>query len=100
MNDEYKRLEKRFNVLEKEVKLVIEAQKKFYPKFDKLLSELIKAFNKLNESATTMGSMAGIFGNLFEENKDSINQIANQLAKTMEKESVEQEKVLSTINNT
>lgn len=61
--------EKRIESLEKKVDLLIKAQQKFFPKFDELLKnqkELIKAFNKLNESANTMGSMANMIPMLME----------------------------------
>lgn len=84
-------IQKQVKDLDKKVNLVIDAQKKFYPEFHTNIKKLIKAFNDLNTSVKSVGSMAGLFGSIYEENKETISQISSQISNNM-KETKKEEK--------
>lgn len=78
-------LEKRISKLEKKLDLIIKAQEQFYPNFDKYMKALIKSYNELNKTVKNTVNIAGMFGTVFEENKDTITQISEKLAEDLKK---------------
>ncbi len=71
-------LEKKINQIDKKLDAIMDAQKKFYPLYQKNFVDLIKGFAKLNESAGSMSNMFGLVGSMMEDHKDVIEQVASQ----------------------
>jgi len=87
--------DQRLTLLEKKIDLIIKAQEKFYPTYLKKFDDIIKAFNKLNESTNGMSNMFGVGMSLIEDNKDVLgNLFSNLTVKESKEQPKKQEKLV------
>lgn len=71
--------------INKKLDTILESQKTFFPLLNNKLSELIKAYNGLNESVKNVSQLGNMFGGIIEDNKDTIKSIAEQMKMNTEK---------------